>query len=217
MDPQKSSKHSDTKATIIEVDSNVYKLCTPKVISLSLLVIVNVFLVFTISYSRAPNIIRQKTKNKHIEHNSLYLTSTAVAISEVILQDQNRQHFFTLSKVLKLAISLLIELWHQFEKRRLSTEELNLFFLKIKNEILHIDTVRIGLPGILYVVENNLLFIALSNVSVGIYEVTDQFKILTTAIFSVYILGIKLSTAQQASLVCLTIGVGIGKQHHLKM
>jgi len=75
--------------------------------------------------------------------------------------------------------------------------------------MIHNDMLKIGVPGILYVIENNLLFIALSNLSVAVYEVTDQFKILTTAVFSVLILNMKVSMIQKASLCMLAFGVGI--------
>lgn len=89
------------------------------------------------------------------------------------------------------------------------------FLKRVKNEILHIDTVRIGVPGILYVIENNLLFVALSNLSVAVYEVTDQVKILTTAVFSVYILDVKISRMQKVSLLLLMLGVGIGNSEFM--
>lgn len=92
----------------------------------------------------------------------------------------------------------------------MTREEASHLLSTIKNEVLHIDTVMIGVPGLLYVVENNLLFIALSHISVGVYEVTDQVKILTTAVFSTYMLSMSMSRLQKLSLIMLTVGVGIG-------
>lgn len=56
---------------------------TTKNVSLATLVVVNVALVFAISYSRSPHVLNHNTNNKFVDHNSLYLTSTAVAASEV--------------------------------------------------------------------------------------------------------------------------------------
>lgn len=113
--------------------------------------------------------------------------------------------------MLKLIASLVIEFWLTHKRRGWTLENCSKFLDGVKNDVLHIDTVKVGIPGILYVIENNLLFIALSNLSVAVYEVTDQVKILTTAVFSVYILDMKISRMQKLSLLCLTIGVAIGE------
>jgi UDP-sugar transporter A1/2/3 len=55
--------------------------------------------------------------------------------------------------------------------------------------------------------QNNLLFIALSNLDAATYQVTYQLKILTTALFSVLMLGKKLDSCKWVSLVILMAGV----------
>jgi UDP-sugar transporter A1/2/3 len=55
--------------------------------------------------------------------------------------------------------------------------------------------------------QNNLLFIALSNLDAATYQVTYQLKILTTALFSVLMLGKKLDSIKWVSLIILMAGV----------
>jgi len=69
------------------------------------------------------------------------------------------------------------------------------------------ETLKVCVPGVLYTVQNNLLFIALSNLSGAVYQVTYQLKILTTAILSVIILGKSLGGVKWAALLLLTCGV----------
>jgi len=69
------------------------------------------------------------------------------------------------------------------------------------------DFLMIGIPGVLYMIQNNLLFVALSNLSGAVYQITYQLKILTTGILSVIILGKVLSNTKWAALVVLMFGV----------
>ncbi|CAE7941732.1 Slc35a3 [Symbiodinium sp. KB8] len=52
-----------------------------------------------------------------------------------------------------------------------------------------IELLKVSVPSLLYTVQNNLLFISLSNLSGAVYQVTYQLKILTTAVLSVIVLG----------------------------
>ena len=59
------------------------------------------------------------------------------------------------------------------------------------------------------VIQNNLQYVAASNLDAATFQVTYQMKILTTAAFSVILLRKKLSPSQWLSLFFLAIGVGI--------
>lgn len=64
-------------------------------------------------------------------------------------------------------------------------------------------------PAIAYVIQNNLIYLASSNLQVGSFAVLSQMKILTTAGFSVVLLGKRLIRNQWIALALLTIGVGV--------
>ena len=58
-----------------------------------------------------------------------------------------------------------------------------------------IEIVKVSVPSFLYVVQNNLLYLALTNLDAATYQVCYQLKILTTALFSVTMLKVSLDLA----------------------
>jgi UDP-galactose transporter len=64
-------------------------------------------------------------------------------------------------------------------------------------------------PALLYLVQNSLLYIALSNLSAPLFQVTYQAKLVTTALVSVVMLQRSYSTQQWICLVVLSMGVAI--------
>ncbi|KAI1280363.1 UDP-N-acetylglucosamine transporter [Halotydeus destructor] len=79
----------------------------------------------------------------------------------------------------------------------------------IKEEVIHkpFETSKLLVPATLYTVQNNLLFLALSNLDAATYQVTYQIKILTTALCSVVMLHKRLHVIQWFSLLMLMAGV----------
>uniref|UniRef100_A0A6U4IW91 Sugar phosphate transporter domain-containing protein n=1 Tax=Phaeomonas parva TaxID=124430 RepID=A0A6U4IW91_9STRA len=69
------------------------------------------------------------------------------------------------------------------------------------------DILRLAVPSLLYTVQNNLLYFALSNLDAAIYQVSYQIKILTTALFSVFMLNRHISRTKWLALLVLTAGV----------
>ncbi|KAI8075225.1 nucleotide-sugar transporter [Gongronella butleri] len=69
------------------------------------------------------------------------------------------------------------------------------------------ETLKMLIPSGLYALQNNLLYVALSNLEAATFQVTYQMKILSTAIFSVVLLGRSLSRDKWMALVLLMIGV----------
>ncbi len=75
-----------------------------------------------------------------------------------------------------------------------------------RDELKYIDA-RMALPSLLYVVQNNLLFLALQTLTPTVYMACSQTKIITTAFFSVIILKTKLKKIQYVSILTLTIAM----------
>ncbi|GAA93720.1 uncharacterized protein L969DRAFT_96108 [Mixia osmundae IAM 14324] len=71
------------------------------------------------------------------------------------------------------------------------------------------DCWKLSIPALLYYIQNNLQFVAASNLDVATFQVTYQLKILTTALFSVVLLRRRLSLSKWLSLVGLGVGVAI--------
>lgn len=122
------------------------------------------------------------------DNGTRYLSSTAVVCAEVM----------------KLFTSVLI-IWAQAGYCIKTTcSQLNEEIIRKPTE-----TLKLLIPAGLYTLQNNLLFIALSNLDAATYQVTYQLKILTTALFSVLMLGKKLDSVKWVSLIILMVGVSL--------
>lgn len=73
----------------------------------------------------------------------------------------------------------------------------------------YVTTIKVAVPSLVYVIQNNLQYVAISNLDAATFQVTYQLKVLTTALFSVFMLNKKLSTKQWVSLVMLFVGIAL--------
>jgi len=117
-----------------------------------------------------------------------YISSTSVTNAEIV-------------KLITCLVVLLHN--HDWSMPSFIAELNNEIFLKSR------DTLKVGVPALLYVVQNNLLFLALSKLDAATYQVTYQLKILTTAFFSVSMLGKRLNGLKWVALILLTAGVAL--------
>eukprot|EP00795_Rhopilema_esculentum_P004721 gene4721-21018_t len=144
---------------------------------------------FVLVIQTSTMVLTLRYSRKHASSSGhMYLSSTAVVLSEAI----------------KMITCLAVLFRHaQNDVNRLSRELKDQIFDKWS------DSVKLTVPAILYTVQNNLLFLALSCLDAATYQVTYQLKILTTAMFSVVMLGRNLTRLKWISLVILMLGVAL--------
>ena len=121
------------------------------------------------------------------QHGDMYISSTAVVFAE----------FF------KLIACLLLTLYESGNM----TDWLGTLHTSILSNPL--STLKVAVPSFVYVVQNNLQFVAISNLDAASFQVSYQLKVLTTALFSVVMLQRKLTRTQWASLLLLFIGIAM--------
>lgn len=116
-----------------------------------------------------------------------------------------------LNEILKGSISFVVAVWRvaNADQRKPFAGALFSPVQQVVREIFSPDCWKLSIPAILYVVQNSLQFVAISNLPVATFQVTYQMKILTTAAFSVVMLRRRLTSTKWFSLFFLAIGVAI--------
>ncbi|KAK7747458.1 UDP-galactose transporter Gms1 [Cytospora paraplurivora] len=126
-----------------------------------------------------------------------YFTSTAVFLNEVI----------------KLAISATFALYDASRSLAPQTPA-TVMFEQIYHSVFSGDGWKLAIPATLYTFENTLQYVALGNLDPVHFQILYQLKILTTAVFSVFLLGRTLSAKRWASVILLTVGVAVVSLPH---
>ncbi|KAM0753678.1 nucleotide-sugar transporter [Meredithblackwellia eburnea MCA 4105] len=132
-----------------------------------------------------------------------------------------------LNELLKLVFSYFAAVYNQLSTQRHGTSDedekrgwvgdtkqngpltLGVAHARVQREVFSTDCWKLAIPACLYVLQNNLQFVAASNLDIPTFQVTYNLKILTTAVFSVLMLNRRLSSKKWLSLVLLAAGVGI--------
>lgn len=114
---------------------------------------------------------------------TLYLTTTAVAMGEL----------------LKLALSVAMIIFQKGAKGLAHD---------VQTEIIGkpVECAKMIVPSLLYTIQNNLMYSAMTYISAATFQVTMQLKVLTTAVFSIIILGKVLQPHMWKGLAVLTFG-----------
>uniref|UniRef100_A0A8D1I9R2 Solute carrier family 35 member A1 n=2 Tax=Sus scrofa TaxID=9823 RepID=A0A8D1I9R2_PIG len=115
----------------------------------------------------------------------LYFSTTAVCITEVIK--------------LFLSVGILAK----------ETGNLGRFKASLRENVLGSpkELMKLSVPSLVYAVQNNMAFLALSNLDAAVYQVTYQLKIPCTALCTVLMLNRTLSKLQWISVFMLCGGV----------
>ncbi|KAG9336013.1 hypothetical protein AGOR_G00139060 [Albula goreensis] len=148
-------------------------------------------------------------KLKYISLAVLVVQNASLILSIRYVRTLPGDRFFTTSavvmaEVLKVLTCLVIIL---LQRRGSLRDFIALLYDSIV--VQYWDTLKLAVPSLIYTLQNNLQYVAISNLPAATFQVTYQLKILTTALFSVLMLRKSLSRIQWVSLVLLFAGVAI--------
>lgn len=157
--------------------------------------------------SRAQSDVNRKLK--YISLAVLVVQNASLILSIRFVRTLPGDRFYATSavvmaEVLKVLTCLLIILL----QKRLNVKETALFLFD-HIVLQYKDTLKLAVPSLIYTLQNNLQYVAISNLPAATFQVTYQLKILTTALFSVLMLRKSLSRVQWVSLLLLFAGVAI--------
>ncbi|XP_064797498.1 UDP-N-acetylglucosamine transporter-like isoform X1 [Oncorhynchus masou masou] len=158
-----------------------------------------------------PSASQSQSRLKYVSLGVLVLQTTSLVLtmrySRTLLGEGPRylaSSAVVSAELLKILTCLLLVFYdHSFSVRALNRV--------LNEEILNkpMETLKLAIPSGIYTLQNNLLYVALSNLDAATYQVTYQLKILTTALFSVSMLGKRLGLYQWLSLLILMTGIAL--------
>ncbi|XP_041752878.1 UDP-N-acetylglucosamine transporter-like isoform X2 [Coregonus clupeaformis] len=159
----------------------------------------------------SPPVSPSQSHLKYVSLGVLVLQTTSLVLTmrySRTLQGEGPRYLASSAVVSAELLKILICLLLVFYDNNFSIRVLNRV---LKEEILNkpMETLKLAIPSGIYTLQNNLLYVALSNLDAASYQVTYQLKILTTALFSVSMLGKRLGLYQWLSLLILMTGIAL--------
>eukprot|EP01050_Picozoa_sp_SAG11_P007272 SAG11_NODE_599_length_8269_cov_3.455080_7_plen_476_part_00 len=76
------------------------------------------------------------------------------------------------------------------------------------------DWLKVAVVALAYVVQKNLLYLAVSNLDAAVFQIVYQFKTVSTALFSIGLLDRRFSTRQLSAMLLLTVGLMLVELDH---
>ena len=124
---------------------------------------------------------------------------TRTSVPAADLYDIN--HFIVISELLKFIFSAVLEF-------RSSSGNL---LSSIDQHVIQkpLDACKVAVPSFLYLIQNTLIYSAFANLTVPVFQVTNQGKLVVTALLSVIFLERRYSVQQWICLIGLSLGVAI--------
>ncbi|KAJ3319425.1 hypothetical protein HDV06_006311 [Boothiomyces sp. JEL0866] len=105
-----------------------------------------------------------------------------------------------MTELIKLTVSIIA---HWYQNRKTIT------FKSFINDVFgrESDYMMMFVPAIVYFIQNTVNYTAVTLLDAATFQITSQGKILTTALFSVLILGTRLSITKWFSLCIMVVGI----------
>lgn len=144
---------------------------------------------------------------KYVSLITLTLQNAILGLSMRYSRTRSKDMFLSSTAVLMSEVAKLITcLFLVFNEEGKDAQK---FVRSLKKTIIEnpFDTLKVCVPSMVYIVQNNLLYVSASHLDAATYQVTYQLKILTTAMFAVVILRRKLFSTQWAALILLLVGI----------
>ncbi|KAI6219241.1 Nucleotide Sugar TransPorter family [Aphelenchoides besseyi] len=140
--------------------------------------------VFTFLQVISPILVRLAHRHHSSKNEESFLGSTTVFVTEIT----------------KVSLCcLIIPLHHRSLKK--------LFILVWESFTVNIfETLKISIPALVYVIQNNLYYYALQRIDASLFALTYQLRILTTAVLMVIILGRRFTQWQWLALLLSLVG-----------
>lgn len=104
------------------------------------------------------------------------------------------------TELCKVALAMFLESWYSGGRLGQS--------LRYHN-FRSFESLKVALPAVLFFVQNSLFYVALTNLTAPVFQVSYQMKLFTTAVVSVLLLQRKYSARHWISLCTLTVGAAL--------